>query len=387
MRSPQPASSRSGAIAAAIACIAIVGLGISLTVPLLSLEMDRMGISRSMIGANTAVAGVASILAVPFVPRLAMRFPVLPLLWACVAVATLSLIAFKLLQGLAWWFAIRFVFSAAIGVLFVLSEFWINTAAPPARRGFVMGIYATILALGLAAGPLVLAATGASGWPPYLAGAVLFALAAVPLLFVGDVSPTVERGTGRTVLSFLAAAPAATLAALVFGALETAAYALLPIYGLATGFTVERAALLVSTVALGNVACQIPLGLLSDRVDRRAVLLGAGLCGALGAALLPVLTGSFAWLSATLFVWGGLTGALYTVGLAHLGARFTGSDLVSANAAFVLLYNVGLALGPPAAGLAMDLAPPQGFAAALAGFCILYVAVVGGRLLRHPGKS
>jgi MFS family permease len=384
---PSPSDpSRSGAIAAAIACVAIVGIGISLTVPLLSLEMDRMGISRGLIGANTAVAGVASILVVPFVPRLAMRFPVLPLLWACVAVATLSLIAFKLLPGLAWWFAIRFVFSAAIGVLFVLSEFWINTAAPPARRGFVMGVYATVLALGLAAGPFILAATGASGWPPYLAGAVLFALAAVPLLFVGNVSPAVERGTGRTVLSFLAAAPAATLAALVFGALETAAYALLPIYGLAAGFTVERAALLVSAVALGNVACQIPLGLLSDRVDRRAVLLGAGLCGALGAAILPALTGSFAWLSATLFFWGGLTGALYTVGLAHLGARFTGRDLVSANAAFVLLYNVGLVLGPPVAGLAMDLAPPQGFAAALAGFCILYVAVVGGRLLR-PGQS
>lgn len=386
MRSPQADPSRSGAIAAAIACVAIVGLGISLTIPLLSVEMDRMGISRGLIGANTAVAGVASILVVPFVPRLAMRFQVLPLLWACVGVATLSLIAFKLLFGLAWWFAIRFVFSAAIGVLFVLSEFWINAAAPPARRGFVMGIYATVLALGLAAGPFVLAATGASGWPPYLAGAVLFALAAVPLLFVGNVSPAVERGKGRTVLSFLAAAPAATLAALVFGALETAAYALLPIYGLAAGFTVERAALLVSAVALGNVACQIPLGLLSDRVDRRAVLLGAGLCGALGAALLPALAGSFAWLSATLFFWGGLTGALYTVGLAHLGARFTGRDLVSANAAFVLLYNVGLVLGPPVAGLAMDLAPPQGFAAALAGFCILYVAVVGGRLLR-PGKS
>jgi predicted MFS family arabinose efflux permease len=118
---PSPSDpSRSGAIAAAIACVAIVGIGISLTIPLLSLEMDRMGISRGLIGANTAVAGVASILVVPFVPRLAMRFPVLPLLWACVAVATLSLIAFKLLPGLAWWFAIRFVFSAAIGVLFVL---------------------------------------------------------------------------------------------------------------------------------------------------------------------------------------------------------------------------------------------------------------------------
>ncbi|HEX2137845.1 MAG TPA: MFS transporter, partial [Microvirga sp.] len=261
------------AIAAAIACATIVGVGISLTVPLLSLEMDRMGVSKGTIGVNTAVSGVASIVAVPFVPRLAARYGVLPLLWGCVAVAALTLVGFKVFFGLAWWFGIRFVFAAALGVLFVLSEFWINAAAPPDRRGFVMGLYATVLALGLAAGPVVLAAVGTSGWPPYLAGAGLFALGALPLLFAGGITPAVELGAGRSTLSFLAAAPAATLAALVFGAIETGAYALLPVYGLAVGFATEQAALLVSAAALGNVVCQIPIGLLSDRVDRRRVLL------------------------------------------------------------------------------------------------------------------
>jgi MFS family permease len=382
-----PERARWASIAAAIACVAIVGIGISLTIPLLSLEMDRMGISKGMIGANTAVAGVASLIVVPFVPRLAARFGVLPLLWVSVAVATASLIAFKALHSLAWWFAVRFAFSAALGVLFVVSEFWINVAAPAARRGFVMGVYATILALGLAAGPLVLAGVGTQGWPPYLAGAGLFALAALPLLLAGQVSPRVERGTGRTVLSFLAAAPTATLAALVFGALETAAYALLPVYGLATGYTTEQAALLVTAVALGNVVCQIPLGLLSDRVDRRAVLLVAGLSGAAGAAALPAVAANFTGLWAILFAWGGLTGALYTVGLAYLGARFAGEDLVSANTAFVLLYNVGLIVGPPVAGAAMDLVPPHGFAAALTAFCLLYVAVVGARMLGQARRS
>ena len=383
----EPDRARWASLAAAIACVAIVGVGISLTIPLLSLEMDRMGISKGMIGANTAVAGVAGLIVVPFVPRLAARFGVLPLLWTSVAAVTASLIAFKVLYGLAWWFGIRFVLSAALGVLFVVSEFWINAAAPGARRGLVMGVYATILALGLAAGPLVLAAVGTQGWPPYLAGAALFSLASLPLLLARQVSPHVDRGTGRPVLSFLAAAPTATLAALVFGAIETAAYALLPVYGLATGFTTEQAALLVTAVALGNVACQIPLGLLSDRVDRRALLLVAGLSGGAGAAALPGVATSFAGLAAVLFAWGGLTGALYTVGLAHLGARFSGEDLVSANAAFVLLYNVGLIVGPPVAGAAMDVLPPHGFAAALTGFCLLYVAVVAARMVRHRPRS
>jgi predicted MFS family arabinose efflux permease len=81
-----------------------------------------------------------------------------------------------------------------------------------------------------------------------------------------------------------------------------------------------------------------------------------------------------------LLVWGGVAGALYTVGLAHLGARFSGSDLASANAAFVILYNVGLVIGPPLAGGGLDLYPPHGFAYALALLFAGYLVVVGTRM-------
>jgi MFS family permease len=378
---------RKASLTAAIACAAAVGVGLSLTIPLLSLEMERMGVSGRWIGANTAVAGVASLVVVPFVPRLAARFGVLPLLWASVALVTASLVAFRVLFGFAWWFPLRFVFSVGLGVLFVLSEYWINSAAPPARRGFVMGIYATVLALGFAAGPVILLLVGTSGWAPYLTGAGVFALAALPLALARGLSPDVEHGTGRSVASFLAAAPAATLAALVFGAVETGGFALLPVYALRLGFDADSAAILVSALAAGNVAFQIPLGLLSDRIDRRLVLLGAAAAGLIGAMLLPLLAGSPAALVAVLFAFGGLTGALYTVGLAHLGARFTGADLVSANAAFVLLYNVGLIVGPPVVGGSMDALPPHGFALALAGFCALYLAVVLWRFLAARAPS
>ncbi|HSP24644.1 MAG TPA: MFS transporter, partial [Saliniramus sp.] len=182
---------RYASIAAAIGCITAVGIGLSLSVPLLSLEMERMGASNTLIGINTAVAGVAAIMVVPFVPKLAARVGVLTLLWLAVGLAALSLIAFKVVFDIFWWFPIRFLFSIALGTMFVLSEFWINSAAPPARRGFVMGIYATVLALGFAAGPAVLALVGTSGWPPYIAGSILCCLAALPLLLARGISPQI----------------------------------------------------------------------------------------------------------------------------------------------------------------------------------------------------
>jgi MFS family permease len=371
---------RYASIAAAIGCITAVGVGLSLSVPLLSLEMERMGASNTLIGINTAVAGVAAIMIVPFVPRLAARVGVLTLLWLAVGLAATSLIAFKVVFDIFWWFPLRFVFSVALGTLFVLSEFWINSAAPPARRGFVMGIYATVLALGFAAGPAVLALVGTSGWPPYIAGAVMCCLAALPLLLARGISPKIGHGTGRSVLSFILAAPAATVAALVFGAVETGGFAILPLYGLQIGYTAGSAAFLVSLMALGNVAFQIPIGMLSDRVDRRLVLAAVAFIGMLGALAMPLVAGNQIGFAILLLIWGGVAGALYTVGLAHLGARFSGSDLASANAAFVILYNAGLVIGPPLAGGGLDLYPPHGFAFALALLFAGYLVVVGSRM-------
>ena len=391
--SPAAAASPAGfdrenvaAITAAIACVTAVGIGLSLSIPLLSLEMERMGVSGAMIGLNTALSGIACIIIVPFVPRLAARLGVLTLLWLSIAVAILSFVSFKVFFDFAWWFPLRFLFASAFGTLFVLSEYWINAAAPRHRRGLVMGVYATVLAIGFAIGPAALKIVGTSGWPPYLAGAALYALAALPLVAARGLSPALEGRAKRSVLSFILAAPVATLAALVFGAAETGGFALLPINGLRLGFDADNAAFLVSVLALGTVAFQIPIGLLSDRVDRRYVLVAAGLAGTLGAVLIPLAAGHGLAFYGTLFVWSGLIGALYTVGLAHLGARFTGADLASANAAFVILYNVGLAIGPPVVGGGMDLLPPHGFAWSLSAFFAVYTAVVIRRM-NHEQRS
>jgi len=378
------AGSRFASLAAAITCVAVVGIGLSLTIPLLSIELERMGASSTLIGVNTAIAGLASILTVPFVPRLAARLGILPLLVAAILLGALCLVAFKLLPSIGWWFVLRFVFSMSLGALFVLSEFWINEAAPPARRGLVMGIYATVLALGFAVGPTLLTVLGTQGFAPYLGGAALFLLALLPLGLARGLSPEIGHGGGRSFLAYLRLAPAATAAALVYGAVETGGFAILPLYGLRLGSDAETAAGLVSALALGNVMFQIPFGWLADRMDRRRVLLMAALGGALGSSLIPVASTSFVALIVLLFLWGGIAGTLYTVGLAHLGATVRGPELAGANAAFVVLYNVGLMLGPPLIGGGMDLMPPQGFAYSLCLLFLAYAVVVTLRLIQRP---
>jgi len=108
-----------------------------------------------------------------------------------------------------------------------------------------------------------------------------------------------------------------------------------------------------------------------------AVIATIGLFGALA---MPLVAHSVIGLGLLLLIWGGVAGALYTVGLAHLGARFSGGDLAAANAAFVILYNAGMVIGPPLAGGGIDLYRPHGFAFAMASLFAFYLAVITIRM-------
>jgi MFS family permease len=377
-------SGRVGALVAMIASAAAVGAGLSLGLPLLALVLEGRGVGGVWIGLNTATAGIASVAITPFVTRLAIRFGALPLLVTALITTAVSFLGFYFASSLWMWFPLRLVFHGAINVAFVVSEFWIASLAPHDRRGLVMGIYATVLSLGFAVGPLILGLVGSAGVLPFLAGSAVILIATLPTLFARHAVPPLEHGGGHgSILGFVRAVPLATLAALVFGAVESGAMAILPIYGLRLGFSEAEAALLVTAAALGNVALQIPIGIAADRTNRIGVLIGCAVVGLVGALLIPVVAHDFTLLLAVLFVWAGTLAGLYTVGLTHLGARYAGADLASVNATFVMMYAVGMMVGPPAIGAGLDAVPPHGAAHVMAAIFALYLAVAAVDLARH----
>jgi len=84
------------------------------------------------------------------------------------------------------------------------------------------------------------------------------------------------------------------------------------------------------------------------------------------------------------FLWGGFIASIYAIGLAHLGSRFQGSELASANSAFAILYAVGAMVGPGLGGLAIDAWNPHGLILVLALFPAILVVVVAWRAATIP---
>ncbi len=364
-------------LAAAISCISIVGIGLSLVIPLLGIRLEAAGYPARTNGLHVAVTGVATLVGAPLTPWLSRALGIRRLLFLSIGLGVASLLAFAFCRDYRLWLAIRAPFGFALTVIFVVSEYWISAAAPRGQRGMVMGLYATVLALGFATGPALLSLTGAQGLAPFLVAAGLIGAAAIPVALAGeDGSVEMTAGPRPSLRKIFAAAPLALAASLLYGGIETGLNGLLPVFGLRSGFTQGWATFQLTLFALGNVVFPIPIGLIADRVNKIRLLTFFAMCGLLGALSLPALASGKPLYALALFVWGGLIGGLYPVGLALLAEKFHGARLSSANAAYIMMYALGMMAGPPALGLGLDLASPHGLFDALALFFVAYLAMI-----------
>lgn len=385
-KSPGGSAAQRLSIATAIVCITIVGLGLSLSLLLMNFVLEARGASGLTIGLITAMGGLATIAVAPVTPYAVRRLGTKLTLVAAIVLLAASIVPLYWVEPLWLWFVMRFLNGIGLALVLVVSEFWINALVPSGRRGFILGLYAASESLGFAAGPALLAAIGSEGFTPFAVGAGILLVAIVPALFGASAAPEVDRPARRSLLVFVLALPTATIAALVFGAVE-AGMNLLPIYGLRVGHGEAVAALLVSAVAIGNIALQVPIGFASDKVDRVKLLLSCGAIALVGAMLMPIVAANGALFFMLLVVWGGVVAALYSVGLAHLASHYEGAELAGANAAFVMLFSIGRLVGPAAVGAGMDFWNPHGFAATMAAFLALYVAVVAIRLASRRAQG
>jgi MFS family permease len=369
---PSVRERRANLFAILTACVSY-GLGMGLTLPLLALILERKGVPGAINGLNLATGGLAALVLTPFTPRMIARFGAAHYLAACLAIAAAALIAIYEAPSLWFWFPIRFVLSSGLNGLFVASEFWVNRLADEKNRGRYVALYAICLSGGFGIGPTLLKIIGTHGIAPFAAGSGLLLLALVPVLSMRKSAPRIEESGTSSLFAVIRAAPAALTASFVFGAIDAGMTGLLPVYAVRSGYTESNAALTVTAIALGSIALQYPLGYLADRLNRRLLLALCTATGIVGSALAPFAVHTPPLMYALLFVWGGLILGIYSIGLTLIGERFKGIELPTANAAFVLLYSLGLLLGPSAEGVALDLWNPNGLLVVLGAICAGYV--------------
>ncbi|MFO1162111.1 MAG: MFS transporter [Reyranellaceae bacterium] len=366
------------------AACAAIGLQAGVAMPLVPLALERQGADNLTIGLVAAAWGIGMLATAGHIPRLAARFGAVPFILVAVVAGSAITMAYTLTDSPAIWFVLSLLHGVTGGVPWVVSEIWMNVVVEESRRGRVMGLYSTLVALGIALGPFVLQIVGIYGPVPFVTCAVLALLVALPLLPYWKTAPAIEHADDSGYMTVVVTAQLAMLAAFACGLGEQVAFSFLPVYAVGAGVSAEAGALWLSAFVLGNVILQWPVGWMADHFDRRGVLAGCTLVSALLVVLLTAVSAKSLVVIGVIMLWGGISFSIYPVGLALLGQRFAGGDIARANTAFSMMYILGGLVGRPLTGAAMDAVGDPGLGATLAVFYVI-AGVAALLAFRRPG--
>ncbi|MEO3385613.1 MFS transporter [Mesorhizobium sp. CAU 1741] len=363
------------AIGAVTATVTVFAVAQGLSYPLLSFILERQGHSPTLIGLSAAMSPLGMMIAASMVPSVVKRLGGVATVLTCAGLCATLLFLLGATQNVWLWFPLRFFVGVCVIPLYVLSETWMIALAPARARGRFMGVYTSVISLGFAAGPTTLVLVGSQGWPPFLVGICAFLICGSFVFFAASRLPRFEDDEQQgTVRRFLPVAPTLLLAVVVASAFETAMLSMLPSYGRANAIEEAVMAQLLTVFIIGNVALQVPLGMIADRWSARGVMMLCALMTVAGCALLPLALAT-PWQWPMAFFWGAFAYGIYTMAIVELGQRFSGSMLVAGNAAFAVMWGIGGVSGPPSAGGAMQVLGPNGLPVLLAFLCGVLLVV------------
>lgn len=358
-------------------CISFGGL-----TPLISLSLEGRGVDAAVIGLVVAAQPLGTLIVAPLVPRLLRRLGTADSILVSGLVSIVTIFLLPVLEGVPAWLALRLVAGFAAAAPWIVTETWINAVASSGGRGRLVALYGSVMALGFVVGPLLLTALGSGGALPFVAFALLYAAALLPIFLVRGRAPRLEVARKARYAGIFLAAPAIFAAAILAGVVDIAFFSFLPIWGIRNGLEESFTVTLLTVFVAGNIVLLYPLGWLADKLGYRVAMVLCGLFCLVAPGLASQCLETPLLLAATLFLWGGAAWGIYSIALAALGLRFRGELLAAANALFVIAYEVANIAGPAAAGAAVDLWPQHGLMALMAAVAALFVLLVASRLGR-----
>jgi MFS family permease len=278
------------------------------------------------------------------------------------AYAALSAISAVLIM--AWGFsphiAVLMLIQAAIGFAnagqAVVIESWMNAMVSNANRGRMLTLYVLVIGLFYGLGQLLATSVDPGGFPLLMIAASFYTLALVPVTAVWVGEPQLHVQVGIKILHTFRVSPIGAFACLLTGLISSTFASIGPLYGLDLGFGQSQIVIMMAATQLGALFLQFPLGYLSDRVDRRAMMLWlslvlAALCG----AMVFLHIGMPFWVFLVAFsLFGGLTEIFYPLGVAHANDKADPKEFVTLSSNLLLIWAFGGTIGPAVISMAVQ---------------------------------
>jgi MFS family permease len=357
--------------------------------PLLSMSLKSQGVSDAHAGLIAGLPWAGQLGVSFFIPGLIRRVGLQRMVLAGLALAFCVYAGFAASRSVMLWSGLCVVLGVSLALRWAGMDTWVNGAVPEAARGRLIGLYEFILSGSMAVGPGMLALSGSSGRLPFLAacGVVLVAILALVVAGRERGHPAEAPAVALHPWTLLKTAPAPFIGIALVGLTEACNLSLLPLFGLGEGEGEHVAALLVVLVQAGVAIGAALGGVLADKHDRRALQLATAAMMVVLPLAVPVLFGhGAAW--PEMFGWGLAQGALFTVGMVKLGAKFPDDALAAAMSLAMVVYTVGGIVGPPLLGTVMTACGPAGLIYGLCAIAALGLVAIWrlGAVYYAPAK-
>ena len=257
------------------------------------------------------------------------------------------------------WIAMRVLVGFCMSGCYVVAESWLNDGTDNRHRGQVLSAYLIVQMLGIVIAQGLLNLADPAGYGLFVIMSVVVSVAVVPVLLSASPVPVFET-TGRMSLAELyRTSPLGCVGTALLGGVFACIFGMIAVYATEIGLDTAEISALVAGIYLGGLFCQYPIGWLSDRMDRRRLIIAVTTLGALGSVGMLLAGGSFWLLVMGGFVVGGTANPLYSLLVAHTNDFLEPQQMAAAAGGLIMLNGVGAAGTPIFVGYLMDVAGPQ----------------------------
>ena len=363
----------------------IAGAALGLSVPLRMALDGRPAELVGLAGSAGAMGFLGGCLAAGFLVRPIGHIRAFAVLAAIQAVVTL---VFALTADPWLWIGLRLVNGVVNAMQFVIVESWVLDRTPEQLRGRMMSIYVVCSRAGLVLGQMLPLAFPAAGFELFLSASAFYSLALIPVALNRAPSPAPPPAVAvMSLRDLFAVAPVSIVACFYVGMVGSAVFNVLPLYGVGIGLDNVAISLLAASLQAGSLLIQWPLGWLSDRKDRRAVMIGASTATVLGAVAVAVIGPMpFPVLALVTALAVGGCQAVYAIAVAH-AFDFAGRErTVALSSSLMLVWGTGASLGPLVAAWAIGRVGPAGLFVHAALFSVAFIAFAIWRMRRRKPR-
>ncbi len=376
-------------VGALLASAAFLVMGNGLQQMLLPIRAQIEGFDTVQIGAMGSGYFLGFVLGCLTAPRLILIAGHVRTFAALVSIASAAALFHPIVIEPLSWFIFRILTGFCLSGLLLVMESWLNERATNETRGRVMSAYVTINFSMITVGQLLVAIMEPASFVLFSVASVLLSLAAVPILLSRSPQPSPIRIVRFRPKALFAISHAGVAGALLIGMVNGTVFALGPLFAKTVSGSVDFAAYFMCAVVIGAAIGQWPVGMLSDRFDRRRVMIGIAASSAAVSALFLLLSPPLVGLLVLGFFFGMATYTAYPVAAAHTFDFTAKENMVETSSGLLLVFGIGSTIGPLIASSAMWAFGPASLFAYVISAQSALILFVAYRMLRRdaPGAD